>query len=50
MGNSVTTKIGDSLSCFRDHQNTEAFSRGMASGRDLDDQVLQAMDHAIEDN
>ena len=44
MGNAITTAVGDTLTCFRDHENTQAVSRGVAigSGRDLDDAVLAA--------
>ena len=44
MGNGFTTAVGDTLTCFRDHENKQASSRGVAvgSGRDLDDAVLAA--------
>ena len=44
MGNRFTTAVGDTLTCFRDHENQGAFSRGVAvgTGRDLDDAVLAA--------
>ena len=49
MGNSVTTAIGDNLTCFREHENQEAVGRGAAtgSGKDLDDAVLAATSNAI---
>ena len=52
MGNAVTTAIGDNLTCFRDHENQEAISRGFAAGlgKDLDDAVLAATSNAINQN
>ena len=48
MGN-VATAMGDQLTCFRAHENQQAFSRGIAGGmgRDLDDAVLAATNNAI---
>lgn len=44
MGNAFTTAIGDTFSCFREHQNASSISRGVAlgSGKDIDDAVLAA--------
>lgn len=49
MGNTVTTAIGDTLTCFREHENQEAVGRGVAtgSGKDLDDAVLAATSNEI---
>jgi hypothetical protein len=49
MGN-VATSIGDTMTCFRDHENQEAVSRGVAlgSGKDLDDAVLAATSNMID--
>ena len=50
MGNTVATAIGDSLTCFRSHENQEAVNRGVAlgGGRDLDDAVLAATSNMID--
>jgi hypothetical protein len=50
MGNAMTTAIGDTMTCFRDHENQQAVGRGVAlgSGRDLDDAVLAATSHQID--
>ena len=50
MGNTVATAIGDSLTCFRSHENQEAVHRGVAlgGGRDLDDAVLAATSNMID--
>ena len=50
MGNSMATAIGDNLTCFRDHENQDAVSRGIAlgSGKDLDDAVLAATSNMID--
>ena len=52
MGNSVTTFIGDTLTCFRDHENQTSVGRGAAvgTGRDLDDAVLAATSSVINAN
>ena len=52
MGNSITTAIGDNLTCFRDHENQDAVGRGFAAGqgKDLDDAVLAATDNIINAN
>jgi hypothetical protein len=44
MGNGCTTAVGDALSCFREHQNSNSMARGVAigSGKDIDDAVLAA--------
>lgn len=47
MGN-AGTKLGDTLSCFRDHQNAGAVQATMSAGRDLDDAVLAAVNKSIE--
>ena len=49
MGNQIATAIGDNLTCFRDHENQDAVSRGIAagSGKDLDDAVLAATSNEI---
>ena len=47
MGNTAT-KIGDSLSCFRAHQNTAAVQSTMPIGRDLDAAVLASINKTIE--
>ena len=48
MGN-VATAIGDGMSCMRTHQNTGAVMAGgqNATGRDLDDAVLAAVNQSI---
>ena len=50
MGNQVATAIGDTMTCFRDHENQQAVGRGVAvgSGRDLDDAVLAATSDMLE--
>ena len=50
MGNDLATAVGDNLTCFRDHEDQAAVSRGVAagSGRDLDDAVLAATSMAID--
>ena len=50
MGNQMTTAIGDSLSCFREHTNVEAVGKASMStgiGKDLDDAVLAATENSI---
>ena len=50
MGNRITTAVGDNLTCFRDHENKDAVSRGVAigSGKDLDDAILAATSNMID--
>lgn len=50
MGNRLATAVGDNLTCFRDHENQDAVSRGVAlgSGKDLDDAVLAATSNMID--
>jgi hypothetical protein len=50
MGNAIATAAGDSLTCFRSHENQSAVSRGVAvgSGRDIDDAVLAATSNIID--
>ena len=50
MGNKIATAAGDTFTCFRDHENKDAISRGMAvgSGQDLDDAVLAATNNMID--
>jgi RES domain-containing protein len=50
MGNTIATAAGDTLTCFRSHENQDAVSRGAAigSGRDIDDAVLAATDNVID--
>jgi hypothetical protein len=47
MGNAGTS-LGDSMSCFRAHQNEAAVQNGISSGRDLDDAVLAAVNRQID--
>ena len=47
MGNAATS-VGDSFTCFRQHNNTGAVQASMAAGRDLDDAVLAAVNKSIE--
>jgi len=50
MGNRIATAVGDTLTCFRDYENKDATSRGLASGlgQDLDDAVLAATNNMID--
>lgn len=52
MGNQITTFLGDTCSCFRDHENQLSVGRGAAygTGRDLDDAVLAATNNMINAN
>jgi hypothetical protein len=47
MGNAGTT-LGDTMTCFRAHQNQQAVQATMSGGRDLDDAVLAAVNKSIE--
>jgi hypothetical protein len=44
MGNKFTTALGDTMLCFRDHENKNAINRSLTigSGRDINDAVLAA--------
>ena len=50
MGN-MATGVGDALSCFRKHSNSEAIrssNKVMGIGRDIDDAVLAATNKSIQ--
>jgi len=50
MGNAATA-VGDTLTCFRNHENRDAVQSGASKlgvGRDLDDAVLAATNKSIQ--
>lgn len=47
MGN-VATSLGDSMSCFRTHQNASSVQANLTSGKDLDDAVLAAVNNSLD--
>lgn len=52
MGNTVTTAVGDTFTCFRSHENQAAVHAGgkMGLGRDLDDAVLAATNQSMSND
>ena len=53
MGNKLTTAVGDTCICFRDHQNTGSVKStriAQGLGKDLDEAVLASTGEFIDSN